>query len=217
MNKDIKVIAHRGGSRGVYAENTIDAFYFAVKNDIKCIEMDIRMNHSNGTFFLEHDFIHSSKVKKNFFEDMINFVPEDVTIFCELKTVTFTRTYYAMSFLEMIQKYNLEDKIVVMSFNPFVLSQLRKIGYKGKIGMLIGTNFTWKLFKNYIVKKVKPDYLMLSRRIINKNKINYARSKGYKVFIHVANMEKDWDFAIKLKLDGIITDYPLLLRDYLNT
>jgi glycerophosphoryl diester phosphodiesterase len=216
VNKHIAIVAHRGGSRGVYTENSLDAFYFAVKNDIKCIEMDIRLNHFNGTFYLEHDLIHSPKVRKNFFENIINFVPEDVTIFCELKTYTLNRMFYAKTFLEVVQKYNLEDKIVVMSFNPFVLSQLRKIGYKGRIGMLMGTNLMWLLFKNYMVKKIKPEYLMLSRRVINKNKINFAHSKGYKLFIHVANKEKDWDLATRLKLDGIITDYPLLLRDYLN-
>ncbi|MGL5830872.1 MAG: glycerophosphodiester phosphodiesterase [Candidatus Altimarinota bacterium] len=216
-NSKIEIVAHRGGSKGVYKENTLDAFYFALKNDIKSIEMDIRMSHFSKTFFLEHDYLHHPRVKKNFFEKIIKILPEDTVIYCELKTLTLTRKFYAQTFLDVIKKYGLEEKVVVISYNPFVLSQLRKIGYKGKIGILIGMNVMWKLLKNYVAKKIKPEYMIFSLAVINKSKINFARAKNYKVFVYVANKEKHWDQAVKLKLDGIITDYPLLLRDYLKS
>ncbi|MBD3269921.1 hypothetical protein GF376_00165 [Candidatus Peregrinibacteria bacterium] len=216
-NKEIIIVAHRGGSKGIHRENTHDAFKHAIGSGFKCIEMDIRLNHLAGEFFLEHDFLHTPKSKKNYFKKVMNLFEDNSIIpFCELKTVTLTRTFYAESFLKLIRNHNLEDRSIVMSFNPFVLAQLRRIGYRGKIGQLVGSRFVFNSFRGYIKNTIKPDYMMISRKIFSERMVRFAKNIDSKVFIHVANKPKIWKQAIEYDIDGIITDYPDKLKKFIN-
>lgn len=209
------IVAHRGGAKGVFEENTLEAFHYAIEKGFSCIEMDIRLDHFRKRFFLEHDLLHSWKVKQNVFEKVCSEL-KNSTLFTELKTYTLTRTFYARTFCEIIKKYNLEKRVVVMSFNPFVLRQLRKICPELKLGLLCGNEVIFSLVKGYCVKKIRPEYLIFSKRILRKAKVDFARKHGYKVFTYVANKKKDWIKAKKLELDGIITDYPLKVADFLK-
>jgi glycerophosphoryl diester phosphodiesterase len=215
--RTITILAHRGGSKGVHRENTFDAFYHALKHDIKCIEMDIRLNHLKGEFYLEHALIHRPKRKKNYFKKILDLiVDEKVTLFCELKTYTLTRTFYAESFLHLIRSNNLEKQVVALSFNPFVLAQLRRIGYKGKICQIINSRIHFRLIRGYIKNTIKPDIMMISRNICTAKMIRIVKNIAPKLFIYVENKPKDWEFAIENGFDGIETDYALKLRNYLH-
>lgn len=209
-------MAHRGGQRGVKKENTLSAFLLSVAEDFGNIEMDIRLNHWNGTFYLEHDLVHRRRVRKNFFSKVIAILPTDTTLFCELKTYTLTRTLYARYFWQAMKQYSLEKRVVLMSFNPFILSQLRRIGYTGRTGMLVGSRLVFQLVKNFIIRRVKPDFLMVSKFIISPKIMEFARKNHFQVFIHVANTEKDWKKGLDFGVDGMITDYPQALRQYLE-
>ena len=208
------IVAHRGGAKGKFKENTLEAFSYAIQHGFRCVEMDIRLDHLRKRFYLEHDLLHLPKVKENIFEKVISTFPKSVTLFTELKTYTLTRTFYARTFLELIEKYNLQKRVVVISFNPFVLRQIKKVAPELKVGLLYGIEMIYRLTKSYCINKIKPHYLIFSKRIVNRKKIDFARQQGYKIFTYVANKEKDWLQAQKLELDGIITDYPEKAADF---
>jgi len=215
--KNITIVAHRGGQRGYLPANTLEAFQCAVKNKVGAIEMDIRLNHWNKTFYLAHDLIHKPGAHRNFFHKVAELMPPKTTLYCELKTYTLVNSYYARAFLETVKKYNLEKQIVVMSYNPFVLSQLRRIGYKGQVGLLIGSRWMFNLARVFLIRKIRPDIMMFSRLMICKKRVKYARKHKSKIYMYVANREKDWRRGIAYNVDGLITDYPVRLREYLKS
>lgn len=215
--KSITIVAHRGGCRGFLPENSLAAFQCAVKNKVSSIEMDIRLNHWNKTFYLAHDLIHRPRAHRNFFYKVVEIIPPKTTLYCELKTYTLVNSYYAKAFWETIKEYNLEKQIVVMSYNPFVLSQLRRIGYKGKIGLLIGSRWLFNFIRLFLFNKIRPDIMMFSRYMICARRVKYARRHQSQVYLYVANRERDWYRGLAYGVDGFITDYPLQLRGYLQS
>ena len=50
-------------------------------------------------------------LKKNYFKKILTLISKKMTLFCELKTYTLTRTYYAESFLHTIRKHGLEKVV----------------------------------------------------------------------------------------------------------
>jgi len=217
MKSPFLIIAHRGGGRGEFQENTLEAFQNAVFKGFKAIEMDVRMDTKRERFFLEHDFLYSPTVKSNVFEKVIPIFEKDVLVFTELKTMTFKRRDYAELFCEFIRRHHLQDQVVVISFNPFILKMIREIEPKLKLGFLCGTALTYMIGKKYFFESIKPDFFIISKRIIDEKKVKFAHDQGAKVLSTLTNKEKHILKAGKLGVDGIITDFPELAANLLHS
>ncbi len=210
------IIAHRGASKYLLPENSFNSFKHSLEHGVKAIELDVRFNYWNGTMFLAHDIIHRRWRKKHLLDMILESLPSDAIIFLEMKTLTISRDLFTRQLIELINRYNKADQVLIMSYNLFALWQLRKLNYPGKIGYLIGSELIFKLTKKWLASTLKPDALMISKRLINQEKIAFAKQCKAKIFMHVANTHPEWQYAKKHHLDGIITDYPLNLQTYLS-
>jgi len=215
MNKTL-VIAHRGGD-GPYEENTLEALQHAVKEGCKSLEIDVRFDHLKRRFYLEHDFIHSPrKNRDNVMAKVISALPSEAMMVVELKSLAWLRKYYVRSFLREYRRLLKTENSIVISFNPFVMAQLRRLAPDIKIGYLMG-NIYWRfLFRTIFHHFIRPDYLLLNKRIFHMGYMRFARRKGYQVFCFVLNDELSWQKALDYGLEGIITDKPAELNAFLE-
>lgn len=212
----IRVIAHRGGD-GPYEENTIESLQHAVKNGCRGLEIDVRFDHLKKRFYLEHDFIHSPrKNRDNVMAKVVSALPPETFFVIELKSLAWLRTYYVRSFIKEFEKLFKKDNSVVISFNPFVMMQLRRLAPDIKRGYLMG-NFYWRfLFRKIFHSFIKPDYLLINKRVFNLRYMEFARQKGYKVFSFVLNNQRSWQRALDYGIEGIITDRPSEVNEFLK-
>lgn len=209
------IVAHRGG-HGPYNENTLEAFKHAIGKGCNSVEMDLRFDHLKKRFYLEHDFLHSPKHKHNLVEKIVPDLPEETFYFVELKTLAWLTKSFAKNFLKEYRKLFKIEKTVVMSFNPFILMQLKGLEPGIKRGYLMG-NFFWSfLFKNLLHKKMAPHILLLHKRLFNVKNVSFARKRGMKVMSFVLNDKDSWKKAIDYGIDGIITDRFAELSDFLR-
>jgi glycerophosphoryl diester phosphodiesterase len=214
LDKFPNIIAHRGGLSS-HEENTIGAFLHSIENGIKGIEMDIRLARKSKKFFLEHDFFHSPAKRQNLLENLIPKIPKDVFLMVELKTDSWLTDNFANKFNEVFKKYFDPDRTLVISFNPFVLTKLRRINPKMKRGYLCGMAYWLASFKHIFIKKMKPDVFLIHNRLLNKKNVDFGRKHKMAVWSFVPNNPAEWQKALDLKVDGITTDYPMALREYL--
>jgi glycerophosphoryl diester phosphodiesterase len=209
------IVAHRGG-HGPYNENTLEAFKHAICKGCKAVEMDLRFDHLRKRFYLEHDFLHSPRHRHNLAEIIVPELPPETFFFVELKTVAWLTKSYARNFLKEFKKLFKTENSVVMSFNPFVLMQLRKLEPGIKRGYLMG-NFFWSfVFKKILHKAISPHILLLHKRLFDLNNVRFARSRGMKVMSFVLNDRENWQKAVDYGIDGIITDRFAELADFLK-
>jgi glycerophosphoryl diester phosphodiesterase len=215
MNSPL-IVAHRGGN-SPYEENTLEALSHAVKSGCKALEIDVRFDHLKRRFYLEHDFIHSPrKNRENVMSKVVKSLPSDLFYLVELKTLSWLRTYYARSFLKEHAELFKPENTMIISFNPFVMSQLRRLAPGLKRGYLLG-NFYWRiLFRTVFHRIIRPDYLLINKRAFNKGNVRFARKKGYKIFCFVLNDKASWQKALDFGIEGIITDRPAELNAYLR-
>jgi glycerophosphoryl diester phosphodiesterase len=210
------VIAHRGGF-GPYEENTLEALRHALQKGCEALEIDVRFDHLKKRFYLEHDFIHSPrKNRENIMTKILSALPAGPIIIVELKSLAWLRKYYVKSFLKEYRKLLEPENSIVISFNPFVLAQLRKLAPDIKIGYLMG-NILWRfIFKIFFHRLIQPQYLLVNKRILRLSYIRFARKKGYRIFSFVLNDELCWQKALDYGIDGIITDKPTELNAFLR-
>jgi glycerophosphoryl diester phosphodiesterase len=215
MNKPL-IIAHRGGD-GPYEENTLEGLRHAVSHGCTALEIDVRFDHLKKRFYLEHDFIHSPrKNRENVMAKVVSALPGKTFFVVELKTLAWLRTYYARSFLKEFSKLFKPENAVIISFNPFVMTQIRRLAPELKRGYLMG-NFYWRLlFRTIFHRCIRPDYLLINKRIFNMRYVKFARKRGYKLFCFVLNSRASWQKALDFGIDGIITDRPVELNAFLR-
>ncbi len=210
----INIVAHRGG-RGPFMENSLPAFLRAVSMGIKSVEMDIRLDYMNHRFFLEHDFFHHPKYRKNLLSNVIPFLHKNIFCVIEIKTLfPFNRLIN-----EFISTYNELFKTrpnYVQSFNFFAMYKLKlKAPYINR-GVLCTSSIKHFFFKYFFHKLIKPKYYVIHKRHLKRKNIEWAKKNNYKVYVYVLNSPKYWKLATLYQVDGIITDYPLLLKKFIE-
>jgi len=209
---DIEIVAHRGGL-GPYMENTLEAFDRVIKLGITGIALDVRMDYRHRRFFLEHDFFHHPKYRQNLLSNVIPQLPKNILHLMELKTVAW-RKEYVQRFIKVYRELLQDRNVVVISFNPFVLMRLKQLCPEIPRGFLIRGYFWRYVFKYFLHSYMDPRYLLFHRRHLKM--LSWAQNKKMKVFVYPMNTVKWWEIAIISGVDGVITDYPLLFKDFMN-
>ncbi len=106
----------------------------------------------------------------------------------------------------VIKKYNINERILIQSFDTRCLRAMHKINDQIKIGLLVA-NF--KSVKRNIQKLGFTPYMYNPAAKICKQKtIEQAHQLGCKVIVWTVNSEKEMKKFMLLGVDGIITDYP---------
>ncbi len=206
------IVAHRGG-KGPYEENTLEALKYGLDQCGNAVEMDVRFDHLRKRFYLEHDFLHSPRKNRNVIDKVIPFLPTEATLFVELKTLYWLRRRYALRFLKVIEEFALDKRAIIMSFNPFILVQLKGRAQYLHTGFLINNRVWGFVFRHWLYWILKPQYLMLNRRFFKHPRflerlLAFAKTHGIKVLTFTANSPEDWYNAKDYHFDGVITDYP---------
>lgn len=206
------IVAHRGG-KGPHEENTLEAMEYGLKHCGNAVEMDVRFDGLRKSFYLEHDFIHAPRKNQNVIENVVPFLPAKATLFIDLKSHYWLGRRYTLQFLKVIEELALDKRAIIMSFNIFVLVQLKNRAPYLYIGYLIRNSLWGWVFRTWVYWLLKPQYMMLNCRFFKRPKalhkmLQFARKHNMQVLTYTANSPEDWYNALKYNFDGVITDYP---------
>lgn len=186
------IFAHRGVHNNIdIPENSIKAFKLAIKNNLN-IELDLQLTKDN-TLVVFHDanLKRMTNINKNLnnlnyeeiknikllstnetiptFKDVLNIVNGKVILDIEIKD-TKKIDLTCKKIAEELDNYN--HPFIIKSFNPKIVNWFKKNKPEYIRGLLINNNKYHKLIEKFILKYCKPNFLALSKKYINKNRIN---------------------------------------------
>ena len=112
--------------------------------------------------------------------------------------------------LNMIEKYNLKDRIIISTFNHLSLIKIRKMDSEIVLGALTETTLAnvVKYLKDLNVQCYHPYF----PSILNKEYMDEIKKGGIKVNPYTINTEEDMDSVIAAGVDSIITNEVELLK-----
>ena len=118
-----------------------------------------------------------------------------------------------------IERRGLQDRVLITSFNPFVLEKVRARAPQVRRGQIYGTfadaDLRWiekVLLRNLAFnRRALPDLLSVEHTLVTARYLEKMHRRGYKVFAWTVNDEAEMRRLIDLGVDGIITDRPDLL------
>ena len=116
--------------------------------------------------------------------------------------------------IDIIHLYNIEDITTIQSFDIRALKYVKEIDPSIQTSFLIEeeliTDNLIELAKELDVQIISPDFSLINKNIVDKLKLN-----GFKVLPWVINDYETLMRIVNYGVNGIITDYPTKMKEYL--
>ena len=239
----MKIFAHRGAS-GYAPENTLTAIKKAIEMKADGIEIDIQLTKdgkivvihdwkvdrtTTGRGFvyeLDLDYIRSLDAgqwyTKDFIgevvptlEEVLDILPSDMMLNIEIKDIARKHSNIEEKMLEVLRKYPEKfDNVIVSSFHHDKIRKLQELEPKLKLALL--TNSEFIEIEKYLSTNGLNSYSYHPEiNLISKEDVEILHKKGIKVFVWTVNKEEDLAYLVKLGVDGVITNYPDIMKELL--
>ena len=233
------IFAHRGAS--AYApENTMSAFKKAVELGSGGIELDVHMTKDGHIVVIHDEAIDrtsdgSGKIKDLTLSELLEFdfggwFSDELT---GEKIPTFERVLDLLSdwkgmlnieikasdigiessVIELIHKYGMGKRVIVSSFNHYILVNIKKLDDSIRTGALIMEMLykPWEYAKNIGANAIHPFY-----RAINHDIIKECIANGIDVNVFTVDRPADIKMLAGAKVSGIITNVPDVAMEVVN-
>lgn len=143
------------------------------------------------------------------------------------KESSLTKTKASALALAELLKNQDSNSIIISSFSPLALYFVKNFLPNMKIAQLIADPRTSKLKglkgrllgSYFYAKALQTDGIVWEKSyLLDFHKDIYQlQAKGYSVFIYTSNEEKEWEFFLTYKINGIITDFPQKAKEFIET
>ena len=227
-NHNTLSIGHRG-AKGYVAENTIESISKAIELGVDGIEIDV-FKCLSGDLVLFHDkdlkdltgksgqienltineleeFLVLGKYKIPTLNDVLRKIESPLFVNIELKgSDTARATSKIIADFSRRTSWT-QDNFIVSSFYWNELEKFRSIDDNTPVGVLVSKsvsiNEAIEFGKKINAQAIHPNYQLLDEITVKKIKNN-----GFKTYTWTVNNRDDINFMKKIKVDGIISDYP---------
>jgi glycerophosphoryl diester phosphodiesterase len=234
--------AHRGAS-GYYPENTMLAFEKAIELGCDAIETDVQMSKDGELILIHDEMLdrttngsgfvkdYNSKELNKFnagkwlnskykhikiptAEELILLAKEkNIKINFEIKTGIVMYPHIEEKLISLIFKHNMQEKVILSSFNHYSVVNCKEISKEIKVGLL----YMEGLYKPEVYCKfVGANALHPFFYAVNSDIIKAAKNDGFEVNTFTVNEEIYMMNLIIAGVDGIITNYPDKLKKLLE-
>lgn len=233
--------AHRG-FKGKYPENTMLAFRKAVEAGACGIEFDVHLS-KDGELVIIHDEtlerttdgkslvcektleelkkLNASKLYPDFEVQRIPTLREyfefakdkEIITNIELKNSIIDYEGIEEKVYELINEYNLSEKIIISSFNHESLVRFKNIDPNIKCGVLESSRLykPWEYVKNLGMEYYHPMNFVVDEKVIKK-----CRDNDIGLNIWFGQSEFDYSLYVKDGVTSLITDYPDRVKEIIE-
>jgi glycerophosphoryl diester phosphodiesterase len=121
---------------------------------------------------------------------------------------------FARMVLEKIQRYQLEERVALLSFDFRTLVAMRRLAPEIRLSALTETDS--RDFATIAKEAGDAEIISPELRLVTPDKVKAANAAGLDIVAWTANTPRDWDKLVHAKVDAIVTDDPAALIAYLK-
>ena len=120
---------------------------------------------------------------------------------------------FANKLISILHKYKIQDRIIIQSFDERALKALKSIDPSIKLSLLIEDS---KIDMIKLAKKLNVDIISPEYTLINKELVKQIHNNGFSVLPWTLNSTDVLQKMIDMNVDGIISDNPKEMIDYIK-
>lgn len=208
-------IAHRGYTKH-YEDNSLNAFYDALRQNFDMIELDIQLDKHNNIIIMHDIHIDYHLIENISYEEIKEQFPNTLllsTFFDKFDYIN-TKLYFdlkggnklAKIMHEFIEENDIVlDNIWLASFNMNHLDFLQNVNEKYKLGLITDNIFTLDIMQN-IISKYNLQFVCFDWLLLNDRIISFLKSNNIMTFVYTLKDMKMLPHIQKYQVDGIVTD-----------
>lgn len=229
-------IAHRGAS-AYTPENTLPAFEQALELGVDMIELDVHMSRdgelvvihdatlertTNGRGRIREKDLYQLKaldagswfsplfsgIKIPTLREVLDLAKGKVQLDIEVK-----RRGIEERVVNLLRDYSFFDQVLITSFDHKALLRIKKLEPSIRTGALLAMRP-----KDMVAtaRRAKSDILCIEHSLMREGDIKACHREGVSLYLWTVNDPRRMEHLIDLGVDGIITDYPDVLRRTLS-
>lgn len=222
QNKEISITSHRG-SCYYCNENSIKSIEKAIESGCDYVEIDLRTTKDNK-IILSHDdnlkrlYNKDVYIKELTLQEINNIsngeIPTLEEVFKDFKhkikfnlelKVKDQNDILPMEVSKLINKYDMDDYVLVTSFNKKIICDYKTKNKSMKVGYISNK-------KNEDYVNLNIDVLSLNYKLINEELVKELHNNNKEVHVWTVNDEKTIKEALNMGVDNIITDDVSLVK-----
>ncbi|MDY6875566.1 MAG: glycerophosphodiester phosphodiesterase [Chloroflexota bacterium] len=238
-------IAHRGASAAA-PPNTLVAFEKAVELGADGIEFDVHLS-ADGMLVVIHDFNvdnttdgsgrvtemtlaqlkqldAGSRFDPAFageriptLEEVLEAVGSRLLLNIEMKCFSPRDNGLERAVITQVKRHNLDDRVLLSSFNPLSLRRAKKIAPHIAVGLLYSPRLSLPLRRAWLAPLVHHEARHPEHTMVDAHYMAWARRRGYLINAWTVDDPNEMHRLIGLGVDGIITPLPDVLHSVLKT
>lgn len=137
----------------------------------------------------------------------------ETKIFPKRPELTPSPERFAELLLEAIRRHGLEARVMVQSFDYRTLHAMRRLAPEIRRSALYGVGM--RSFVS-IGREAEAQIVSPNHRLVTRRKVADAQAAGMEVVPWTANTPAEWEWLVRAGVDGIITDDPAGLIEWLR-
>ena len=238
-------IAHRGASAAA-PPNTLAAFEKAMELGADGVEFDVHLS-ADGVVVVIHDFnvdgttdgsgrvaemtlaqLKQLDAGSHFdpafageriptLEEVLEAVGSRLLLNIELKSTSLRDNGLERAVIAQVKRHNLDNRVLLSSFNPLSLRRAKKIAPHIPVGLLYSPSLPLPLRRAWLAPLVPHEARHPEHTMVDTRYVAWARRRGYRVNTWTVDDPDEMRRLIGLGVDGIITNVPNVLRGVLET
>ncbi|RCK75228.1 MAG: Glycerophosphoryl diester phosphodiesterase [Ignavibacteriae bacterium] len=237
------IIAHRGSSE-LAPENTLTAFQKALKEGADAIELDVRLTRDKEIVVIHDSKLNRTTdgygnvedayladIKKldagSWFnskfsservptlEEVFKLVRKKAGINIEIKPKLRYPNIMVQKCVGLVQKYSLQNSVLISSFDHSIVKKVKLLDERISTGILYSPMIH---FGKNVVKLAKSnyaDFVIMSKNYLKEELVKKVHQEKLYFFVYNINNRLHLKTMLNLKVDGIITNSPKSINNYL--
>jgi glycerophosphoryl diester phosphodiesterase len=117
--------------------------------------------------------------------------------------------------VSLVQEFQLEDRVLLSSFNPVALRRTRRLAPEIPCALLT-VSFEPKCLRKTLARMLQPDLMHPEVRLASEDRIAAWRANGLRVNVWTVNDEKRMRNLVAWGVNGLISDVPELVRSVID-
>lgn len=240
------IFAHRGASAHA-PENTLSAFKLAIDEQADLIEFDAKLSADEQVVIIHDQTVDRTTDGKGYVKDLplrelrkLNasahfpnftgkaYIPTleeiienfggNIRFNIELSNYSSPFDPLPIKVATLIEYYDIIDQVLVSSFHPIPLMRFHRLLPSVPIGFLARPGNPGALSRSRLGRLLVPYHaLHVAFSDTTPNLVSATQSSGSRVHTFTVNDPDDITTSFSLGVDGVITDYPLIARQILES
>ncbi|MDA0987016.1 MAG: glycerophosphodiester phosphodiesterase family protein [Bacteroidetes bacterium] len=151
-------------------------------------------------------------------EKLIKWLPQSIILNIELKSNVESSSLKTAEnkLVDIILKFNLVDRVIVTSFNHHKMKLLKDLSPHITTGIIFNPITNFRHSPSQLCKKYNADIFICNKHQLQSEVVENAHKNNFLVYVYSIKTEADVSRAWKFKVDGIIADDPLFVKQVLQ-